>query len=253
MAKFEARQLESVDPSVDYAAPDASATAVVESRLLDSRTCALWMAVSTLAESGSVSITAHAPGAVVFVERGGLRLDDGRECPTNGAVLIGRGLTMTASTNGPTRLVHFGGGTPHPESEVRPVIQVVGDRARYSSGSREGVLARWYADSSDERCAVTLMHVAQSEPDKKGPPHSHSADEIIYVLEGDVTMGAHRFGPGTALFIPRDVRYALGGGPDGYGFLNFRSEASSQTYERSQPAVPENALARGGTIVDDFR
>lgn len=253
MAKFEARRVDEATPAAEYAVPGSSASAVIESRLLTSETSGLWLAVTTLADSARVTIVARPPGAAVFVERGGLRLHDGRECPPDGAVMIGGGQTLDATAVGATRLAHFGGGEPHSGGDVAPEILVIGERARYESGSREGVQARWFGDSSDERCPLTLMHVAQAEADKKGPPHSHSAHEVIYLLEGGVTMGAHRYGAGTALFIPRDVRYALSGGPDGYAFLNFRAEASVQTYARDQPPVEESALARGGTLVDDIR
>jgi uncharacterized cupin superfamily protein len=86
---------------------------------------------------------------------------------------------------------------------------------------------------------------------KGGGGHSHSEDEIIYVLSGEVRMGSHHYGPGSALSIPADVRYALANGEHGHVFLNYRSGVSEQVYARGDEPLLETALARGGRVVDD--
>lgn len=42
-------------------------------------------------------------------------------------------------------------------------------------------------------------------------------------------------------------------GPDGHVFLNLRRDVSEQVYARSEPALLETALARGGEVTDDVR
>jgi quercetin dioxygenase-like cupin family protein len=58
------------------------------------------------------------------------------------------------------------------------------------------------------------------EPDHLQPAHSHDEDEVIYVLEGEVTVGEARCGPGTAIFVEKDTTYGpLVAGPEGVVFL----------------------------------
>ncbi len=56
-----------------------------------------------------------------------------------------------------------------------------------------------------------------------GPVHSHSQNEIIYILEGDVTVGEEHCPTGTVLYVEKDTMYGpLRSGPDGVTFLNIR-------------------------------
>jgi hypothetical protein len=83
-----------------------------------------------------------------------------------------------------------------------------------------------------------------------GGGHSHSEDEIVFLLDGSVRLGAHRFGIGSSLCIPADTRYAVTNGPDGHVFLNYRAGVSEQIYARGSAALLETALSRGGRPVD---
>jgi hypothetical protein len=247
-------------PKVDgYGAPHTKAEGVRECRQFASGLFDLWLTVSQLDDGALLSWGSDHEDEVVYVISGALEVD-GRHCPTDGAVVIESGVTTALRAVGPTEVCHFGhgdraitGGIYGDPSLDGHGVHVLGPGAWYESGSREGVGARWFADSSCPTCRLTLLHVAQHEPDKKGPPHSHSADEIIYVVTGSIRFGATEYPSHTAVFIPADIRYALGGGPEGYGFLNYRANASEQIYDRAQPPVLESATARGGRAVNDFR
>ena len=39
------------------------------------------------------------------------------------------------------------------------------------------------------------------------PIHAHDANELFYILEGEVVVDGTTYGPGTALFIPKGVPY----------------------------------------------
>jgi quercetin dioxygenase-like cupin family protein len=56
----------------------------------------------------------------------------------------------------------------------------------------------------------------------ESPQHAHTEDEIIYILEGSMRLGAKVCEPGTALHIPGNALYRFQTGPDGCRFLNFR-------------------------------
>ena len=52
--------------------------------------------------------------------------------------------------------------------------------------------------------------------------HSHTQDEIIYVIEGNLRLGKRTLGPGSVLLIQRDTQYQFQAGEDGVQFLNTR-------------------------------
>jgi quercetin dioxygenase-like cupin family protein len=53
-------------------------------------------------------------------------------------------------------------------------------------------------------------------------PHAHTEDEIAYVLEGSILLGAKTLGPGDALHVGKNTLYGFTTGPEGCSFLNFR-------------------------------
>ena len=53
--------------------------------------------------------------------------------------------------------------------------------------------------------------------------HSHTEDEIIFVIGGEIRLGSRIYGPGTALAIAADTLYGFTAGPLGLSFVNFRA------------------------------
>jgi hypothetical protein len=53
--------------------------------------------------------------------------------------------------------------------------------------------------------------------------HSHTEDEIIFVIDGEIRLGTKLYPPGTALAIAADTLYSFTPGPDGLAFINFRA------------------------------
>jgi len=220
----------------------------------------LWMSDAELADATSISWdTAHGDDAV-YVFSGAVDVD-GRRCPAGGAFVVEAGVAATATAVGPTRVMHFGSvdpgrvsggllGTPRADGHG---VHVVGPGGVFESGRLEGVRATWFADGTCESCRCQLFSVAApASTNGEGKPHSHSEDEIIYLLEGSISMGSYTLTPFTALFVPADVRYALAG-TGGHRFLNFRRNVSEQIYARGSAPVLETAMARGGRRTDDIR
>ena len=52
--------------------------------------------------------------------------------------------------------------------------------------------------------------------------HSHTEDEVIYIVEGSLTIGDRTCGPGTVMAIEKDTEYEFTVGPEGVRFLNIR-------------------------------
>src|SRR5581483_5439343 len=174
---------------------------------------------------------------------------DGRPCPLGGAVVVESGATATLVAESPLRAAHF--GTRAGPGLGGCTVHVFGPRGQWLSGRLEGVNATWFTDSTCATCRAAFFVV--DSPDRfRGPSHSHSQDEVIYLVGGGVRMGAHRYGAGTALSVPANVRYAFDGLEGGHRFLNFRADVSYQTNAGAAPLL-ETAAAREGVYVGDLR
>lgn len=68
------------------------------------------------------------------------------------------------------------------------------------------------------------------EPDRVVPLHSHGADEVIYILEGELSVGKRVCNPGTVLFIEKDTQYGFTVGGQGVRFLNVRHAPAGTTF-----------------------
>lgn len=192
---------------------------------------------------------------VAYVLHG--RVDaDGTSVEAGGSVILHAGGPYALTAERPSRLALFwdvdGAGAPDdggPASGDRAVAHVIGPEGWARSGSPGASMATWFADSTCEGCDVTFMKVARDTPGNRGRAHTHSADEIILVVEGEISFGAHRLPAGTAAHVPADTRYAVTCGPTGHAFLNYRATGSTQQYEGDPEPVPETALGRGGSLV----
>lgn len=58
--------------------------------------------------------------------------------------------------------------------------------------------------------------------DKPTISHAHRVDEIVYILDGELRIGKHTYGPGSAILVPGDTLYSFHVGPEGVRYLNFR-------------------------------
>ncbi len=73
------------------------------------------------------------------------------------------------------------------------------------------------------------IHVNCLPPNLVAPPHSHSHDETMYIVEGEFAMGNKECGPGTVLYIEKDTQYGFKVGPKGVRFLNIRQGLATIT------------------------
>jgi hypothetical protein len=51
----------------------------------------------------------------------------------------------------------------------------------------------------------------------------HRTDEIIYVIEVELHLGARVLRAGSSVYIPANTLYSFTAGPNGLRFLNFRA------------------------------
>ncbi len=73
------------------------------------------------------------------------------------------------------------------------------------------------------------IHINSIGPNGGAVPHTHSQDEVIFILEGELTMGARKCGPGTVVYIEKDTQYGFKVGPEGVRFLNVRPGLATYT------------------------
>ncbi|MGH9211669.1 MAG: cupin domain-containing protein [Acidimicrobiales bacterium] len=230
---------------------------VVTSRMLSPPGFPLWLAEGVLADSARLAWPEVHGDEVVYVHSGSLAID-GRTCPPGGAVVVESGVATSVEAKGPTRIAHAGpvdaappttglNGAADPEGHG---VHVVGPRGTYAAVTAERD-THYYADSTCTTCRITLLYTSRTVP-YVSPTHSHSVDELIYVLSGELWFGRRRLGPGSTVAIAADRRYGFRSGPEGFAFLNYRADASQQTVERGSPPVMEGGRVHGLEPVMDL-
>jgi len=102
-----------------------------------------------------------------------------------------------------------------------------------------------HADSACPTCSAWL-HENRFPPLTETTPqaaeagiHSHTENEVIFVADGQIRLGAKLLGPGTAVAIAADTMYSFTSGPEGLHFLNFRAEQ------------PRDILFKNGHVMDE--
>jgi hypothetical protein len=264
-----ARLLDHVAPSTRYAAP-RRASGVRWSKRVSPDRYSIWMVVSELDDGGTIEWDGDHGDDGVYVMSGALDVriasssappSEASHCPADGAVVVESGFTCTARAIGVTSIVHCGAHSAESPSDglygapgaAGHRVHVVGDRGWFASGDRERVAVRWFADSTCRTCRIALFHVVRADGGVRDRSHTHTQDELIFVVGGSVVVGGVEHGRGTCLAIPALTRYSLTSGDDGFAILNYRRDVSVQSYRRGEPDELEGALARGGAAVNDFR
>ena len=104
----------------------------------------------------------------------------------------------------------------------------------FKNGHRTG--AQIVGEHTKDGICVFIMNF---EPGFATELHSHSEDEVMYVLEGEMRMDDQVMGPESILLIRKNSEYKFTAGDEGVRFLNIRP--GTTTY---QPAdKPEEASA----------
>ena len=159
------------------------------------------------------------------VSAGGVALE------TGSSAIVERGgtLALTGADGGAQVLLFSGaeaGDAAGGQVHLLPAGQV--PRMAPEPGSA-GVSGGLHADSACPSCTVWLHENhfpagmdLTAEQAERGV-HSHTEDEIIFVIGGEIHLGSKLYGPGTALAIAADTLYGFTAGPLGLSFVNFRA------------------------------
>jgi quercetin dioxygenase-like cupin family protein len=73
-----------------------------------------------------------------------------------------------------------------------------------------------------------------ARPNLQVDVHAHQEDEIIYVISGELRLGARALQPGDSVMIPGMTLYGFKSGPEGARFLNFRGRRDCTFYSREE-------------------
>jgi len=102
--------------------------------------------------------------------------------------------------------------------------------AKMSRAERDADVRILHPGSGDE----LQLFEARIEPDEEVSLHAHAADEIIYILDGELQIGRKRLGPGASVFIAGNTLYGFRAGPSGVRFLNFRGQGNTSFITREE-------------------
>ena len=194
---------------------------------------------------------------VLYVERGELRVDD-RTCPEGGAIVLEAGIGAEVTTDRGAAVLHFGPADPTPPGDGHhggsapgQAIHIVGPRGTWAQVEHARD-TRYFADSTCPTCRATLLFTGR-EGAYESPAHSHSQDELIHVLHGEIQLGARSAHPGDTIAIGKGVRYMFRSPSPGFAFLNYRRDASLMTTDRHAPPFLEGGEVHGFDPVMDLR
>lgn len=238
------------------AAPTVAARGGMQSRMMSPREFALWLVTARLDDGAEFEWSTAHGDEIVYVKSGELVVGD-RVCPPDGSVLVEAGVPVVARARGATEIVHFGPWDPAPptagplgaaSTEGRSTL-VIGAKGMYLK-DEPGRLSKFYADSSQPASRLTLLYTAR-EDGYVSSSHSHSEDEIIYLLVGSIQVGRDTLGPGDCVGIAGDRRYGFRSSA-GFGFLNYRRDASLMTINPKDTPFLEGGQPHAFEATMDF-
>lgn len=176
---------------------------------------------------------------------GGHRLDAG----SSFIVEKGQELAVTATEAGCTILL-FAASSPHPATGGHVHILPNERVPRDNEINVWGVSGGMHADSACETCDIWLHENGfpagqpKSHAEAALGVHSHSEDEIIFIVSGQIRLGRKLFPEGTAIAIPGDTLYTFTPGPEGMRFINFRAAMPSVIHFANGETMDETGYWR---------
>lgn len=161
----------------------------------------------------------------------------GRDLAAGSSFIVekGQSLDVAGSAEG-CEILLFAAGAPDRAGgagghvHILPNERVPRDDAQDAHGVSGGI----HADSSCLTCDVWLHENGFPGSEPRTPEemaagvHSHSEDEIIFIVSGQIRLGRKLFPEGTAIAIPADRLYTFTPGPEGMRFVNFRAAKPSE-------------------------
>ena len=247
-----------VEAAARYPRPTVELIGAASARQVSPVGASLWLVAADLAAGTEMRWGIDHGDEAVYVRSGSLAVD-GRICPAEGAVVVESGVAATAIAESDTSIVHVG-----PTDSAPPTDGLRGPADSEGRGVRivgsDGIWAtvddtqrtRFFSDASTPTNRLWLL--ATDRPQYfESSAHSHSQDELIHVLRGEIRVGRRIVGEGDTLWVAADRRYKLYSGNEGVHFINYRRDASVMTSPNYEGPLLEAGEATSMTWVNDIR
>jgi hypothetical protein len=208
----------------------------------------------TLEMDGSEAIHVEAVGIdkLIYVwsgavEAGGHRLAKGS------SLIVERGSALNVSGSGVDAVVlAFSAATSSASPKRGGNVHLLPAQNAPRSdnlGGTGGVTGVMHADADCPTCEIWLHENRFpgrdiSRIDEEAGVHSHTENEIIFVIDGEIRLGSKLYGPGTALAIAADTLYSFTPGPKGLHFVNFRAAKPGDIRFANGRAISETSYWR---------
>jgi len=229
-----------------YGAPSCALTGSAASARVCPPDASIWMLAARLEAGASLGFDSAHGDEALYVWAGELSVD-GRICPEGGAIVVEAGASPRIEAHGLSRVLHMGSRDPRAAGAGAEVgargVHVVGPRG-VCEAIEPGRETRFFADATCPTCGVWLLYTSRSFA-FEAPVHSHSQDELIHVLRGEISLGPLRARPGDTLFVAADQPYRFRAGASGFAYLNYRRAASVMTMRATGETIVENGRATG--------
>lgn len=252
------RKIEVVRPGRDgewlpFTAPHCRVDGAARVRAASPASASIWMQQAELEPGARLLFDPEHGDEALYVESGELAFE-GRVCGAGGALVIEAGAAPAVEVRRAARVLHMGPSdgrrAPRPESRAPkpgPEVHVVGPRGVFET-REPGRDVRFFADATCPRCSLWLLYTSRTTA-YESPVHTHTQDELVHVLHGDIRVGSLAAGPGETIFVAANQPYQFRAGPGGFGFLNYRQAASLMTIRATGQRIVEAGAATGMTPV----
>ena len=240
-------------PNGPYGAPHCAARGDVHGALFHPDAFSLWRVDGQLGRDAVLEWDGRHGDEAVFVVSGAIDCE-GRRVGEGSTLIVEAGVSTTVHSAGPTRVVHFGpmaleapvgGLLGAPAGDGRSVHIVRPEHAssiHFSGG--DGATSVYFCDGTCPTCRITLFLYDGSvfADGYSGASHSHSQDEIIHVLDGELHFGPAIVTTGASIAVPRDVRYSFRtSGP--FRYLDYRADVSTAVVAPGSDPVLETVAS----------
>jgi len=241
MPRIAHRKAAEAESHTQHQAPQCEPCEAVLSRRLEPPEATLWLVASELAKDGELRWKPGHGDEALYVGTGSLEVD-GQPCATGAAAILEAGSQPRVRALEATRVLHFGSRAASPSHADRGV-HVTTPRGTWEQ-LEPGRETRFFADATCERCSIWLLYTARAHA-YESPIHSHSQDELIHVLEGEIELGSLHIAAGDTLFVAADQLYRLRAGDAGFAFLNFRRAGSRMRVQGRDELLVESGATTG--------
>jgi quercetin dioxygenase-like cupin family protein len=229
MARIMLRSTEQAEPTRFPEMPGLSTYGAIEARpLIQGGGLSLFLWHYELEPGAEIRFDKPDHSHLLYVWRGAI--DAGGEPAGFDDIVIieRRGEVVIRATGGPAKLLHFYSPVPSAKDAYARGQVIVRRKKELDRHVYPQSKLTLYADSSSDSCDI-WFHSGETPDgmlDFVDQLHSHSQDEIIFVVSGSMLVGQRRVGTGTALAVAADTVYSFMVREEGLHFINFRASES---------------------------